>query len=1074
MSPLNVYKASAGSGKTFALTLAYLTLLFRHPEAYRHILAVTFTNKAAGEMKDRILTRLYKLSATDSSGESEDLELLVKETGLEARVIVQRAGHLLNMILNDYSGFSVGTIDKFFQSVIRAFTREIGIQPGYNLELDHQRVLALAVDQLFQDIAGEQELQRWLIRFAEERMEESRSWNFRNDIVNLGMQLFRESFQELFADQDLSILDKENLDRYMDELRQVEGQTRKEVARIGEKALERIREAGFEVEDFRLKGKSPPALFRQAVDLGEVRFTDAKLEALEQLEKWLNKGASPGMTALTENVLMPLLNQLYAGQVVLNTILAIRQNYYTLGILGDIREKVQSYLKEHNLFLIADSSRFLHGIIGGNQVPFIYERTGNRYTHIMLDEFQDTSVFQYENFRPLLDNALASGNDNLVVGDVKQSIYRWRNSDWKILASDLESDFSHQEFRVHTLDHNYRSREQIIRFNNAVFQLAPEILAREIENELYSTTVNRADAELAVHRFRNAYADAVQQIPPGSESTGGMVKMELFREEEELPFRDRVLSRIPEWIEEIQQAGIEPGEIAILVRTRREGTMVAGKLLEHARITGDSHHFRLISSESLLLTHNASVSLLISALHFLVHPTDELNNALLKYRFYQAGDMAEGETDRLFDVSLQPEKYLPEGFVDRIHQHRQLPLFELVETLISLFGLDRLVHDLPYLQAFQDLVIEAQRRESLGIAEFLQYWEQHGARKGIQISENSNAIRILTIHRAKGLEFKAVIVPFCNWEITTDQRKSNILWCETTGTPFRRIPTVPVRFSSHMKHTHFSGFYYQERMKGYLDSLNLMYVAFTRAVDVMYLGVPEPEEESLKNIGDLLGAILNREPENGPALEPLDRYLSGDVITIGRMPGYSKKPQEDDPWQFLTYRAHPGNRLMKVRMRSDAYFVDEEGTFRTEQVFGNMMHMVFSRIATCADVDPVLDAILKEGVISSGDRRELGNRIREMISQPGVADWFSESEGRTIFNERSILCGNGNVLRPDRVIVDGEGATVVDFKFGQFEKENYRAQVRNYMDHLYELGYSPVKGYLWYVMLGKTLQIQQP
>lgn len=550
--------------------------------------------------------------------------------------------------------------------------------------------------------------------------------------------------------------------------------------------------------------------------------------------------------------------------------------------------------------------------------------------------------------------------------------------------------------------------------------------------------------------------------------------MELFREEEELPFRDRVLSRIPEWIEEIQQAGIEPGEIAILVRTRREGTMVAGKLLEHARITGDSHHFRLISSESLLLTHNASVSLLISALHFLVHPTDELNNALLKYRFYQAGDMAEGETDRLFDVSLQPEKYLPEGFVDRIHQHRQLPLFELVETLISLFGLDRLVHDLPYLQAFQDLVIEAQRRESLGIAEFLQYWEQHGARKGIQISENSNAIRILTIHRAKGLEFKAVIVPFCNWEITTDQRKSNILWCETTGTPFRRIPTVPVRFSSHMKHTHFSGFYYQERMKGYLDSLNLMYVAFTRAVDVMYLGVPEPEEESLKNIGDLLGAILNREPENGPALEPLDRYLSGDVITIGRMPGYSKKPQEDDPWQFLTYRAHPGNRLMKVRMRSDAYFVDEEGTFRTEQVFGNMMHMVFSRIATCADVDPVLDAILKEGVISSGDRRELGNRIREMISQPGVADWFSESEGRTIFNERSILCGNGNVLRPDRVIVDGEGATVVDFKFGQFEKENYRAQVRNYMDHLYELGYSPVKGYLWYVMLGKTLQIQQP
>ena len=501
--------------------------------------------------------------------------------------------------------------------------------------------------------------------------------------------------------------------------------------------------------------------------------------------------------------------------------------------------------------------------------------------------------------------------------------------------------------------------------------------------------------------------------------------------------------------------------------------MVAGKLLEHARISGDSHKFRLISSESLLLAHNNAVSMVISALHFLLHPGDTLNNALLKFQYHQSGRMKGGDTERLFDVSLSPEQYLPAGFMKKIHKYRQLPLFELVETMISLFGLDQLVQDLPYLQAFQELVIEAQRRESLGIAEFLQYWEQHGTRKGIQISENSNAIRILTIHRAKGLEFKAVMIPFCNWEITTDQRKSNILWCDTEGTPFNRLPTVPVRFSRFMKHTQFSHFYYQERMKGYLDSLNLMYVALTRAVDVMFLGVPVPEEEGLKNTGDLLQTILDIKPEGEPALEPLVHYRSGDVITIGQMPGYEKKPREKDPWQFVTYSSHPENRLLKVRMRSDAYFVDEEGTFRTEQVFGNMMHMVFSRILMAGDVDPVLNSLRKEGVLSSRDCPELRKKIMEMISQPGVEDWFSVGEGRTVFNERSIFCGNGKVLRPDRVIVDGNGVTVVDFKFGQFEKENYLAQVRNYMDHLHHMGYSPVKGYIWYVMLGKTIQIEQ-
>ncbi|MEN8226897.1 MAG: UvrD-helicase domain-containing protein [Bacteroidota bacterium] len=1072
MSPLNVYKASAGSGKTFALTLEYLKLLFRNPGIHRHILAVTFTNKAAGEMKQRILGRLYELSRYDGSAPMEEMVQLMRDTGMDESVISRKAGELLKTILNDYSGFSVGTIDKFFQSVIRAFTREIGIQPGYNLELDHNRVLSLAVDRLFHDISDHKELQRWLIRFAEERMEESRSWNFRNDMVQLGMQLFRESFQGLFFKQDLSVLDKENLEHYLDDLKRVEEDTLQQMAGIGNSALDHLKQSGLEIGDFRLKGNSPPSLFQEAVAGRSLKFTQAKLDSLEQPAKWLNKSATVEMTRLTEQVLMPLLNQLYIKQKVLNTIVSIRQNFYTLGILGDIWERVKSYTRERNLFLIADSSRFLRGIIGGNQVPFIYERTGNRYTHIMLDEFQDTSLFQYDNFKPLLDNALALGHNNLVVGDVKQSIYRWRNSDWKILASDLETDFSHQEFHMHTLVKNFRSSEQIVRFNNTVFKLVPQLLAQTIENELYSSAVIREEVEKEILRFRKAYADAIQQIPDKLMGSGGMVKVELFEEEEERPFMEQVLSRLPEWIHEIQLSGIDPGEIAILVRSRREGVAVANRLLEHARSTGETHKYRLISNESLLLAHNSSVSLLLSALRYLVYPHDALNNALFKYLLNIAEVIPGREPDALFDTSIAMEQLLPEEFLDSIHIVRKLPLYELVESLIKLFRLDQRPQDLPYLQALQELVIDIHRKEPQGIAEFLHFWEQHGSKKGISLSEESNAIRILTIHKAKGLEFKAVVVPFCNWEITTDQKKSNILWCDTAGTPFNRLPTVPVRFSNKMQHTHFSRAYQQERMKGYMDNLNLMYVAFTRAKEAMFIGIPDTATDTLRSAGDLLRAIIDKKPDCDMALDSLETYRSEQIISLGSLSQHKKRPVEEDPWQFSAYPVNQRTRTLKVRMRSDEYFVDEDGTFRTGQMYGNVMHKVFSRISSVSDVNPLLNRMQKEGLLPHKDRIALQEEILEMITQPGVERWFSERADRSIYNERSLLCGDGKMLRPDRVIVEGELVTVVDFKFGGLVKDQYREQVRNYMQQLGKAGYRKVEGFVWYVRLGKTIQIE--
>ncbi|MGW8315373.1 MAG: UvrD-helicase domain-containing protein [Bacteroidales bacterium] len=1070
MSPLHLYRASAGSGKTFALTLEYLKLMFRTPGSHRNILAVTFTNRAAGEMKERILRRLHALSTGSGPQHPEEMETLKSVSDLDEEGVKERARELLNRILNDYSWFSVGTIDKFFQSVIRAFTHEIGIQPAYNLELDHRRILSLAVDRLFHELGEYEELQQWLIRYAEERMEESKSWNFRDDMVELGMQLFRESFQGLFLEQDMALLDKQHLKIFQEKLGEVVEEAVGQSSKIGQQALERIRQAGAEVEDFKLRGNSPPSLFREAVAGNALNFTDSKLAAMEDPGKWLKKDADAEMIRLTEQVLMPLYRSLYDQHAVLNTVAAIRKNMYTMGILGDLWERVRQYTNERNLFLIADSSRFLKGIIGGNQVPFIYERTGNRYHQIMLDEFQDTSVFQYDNFRPLLDEALAGGFFNLVVGDVKQSIYRWRNSDWNILATELERDFSHQDLKIHRLDRNYRSREMIIRFNNSVFQLAPQILSRQIADELLAAAADKDEVLRQVNRFDRAYEDAVQQFGQGQEIKGGAVRMEFFREQEEEGFRESVLRRIPFWIREIRDAGIEPGEVAILVRNRREGSMVANALLEHARETGDNMTYRLVSSESLLLGYNQAVTLILSALRYMVYPGEALNNALLKY-LYSLGPEGTRQPDHaVFDSQVSPEDWLGDSWTARIVQMNSLPLYELVESLIDLFKLDRKAEDLPYLQAFQDVIIDIQRRESMGIAEFLQYWDQYGTQKGIASAEEANALRIMTIHKAKGLEFRAVMVPFCHWEITTDQRKSNILWCETKGTPFHELPLVPVRYGGAMQHTLFSSFYYQERMKGYMDNLNLMYVAFTRAKEVLYLGVPEREEEKLDHIGDLLQRLMPMVPDKGPALDALNRYRREQLVSVGALPAHSTPIEEPGLWQFSHYPVTRRKLTLKVRMRSDEYFVDGERGPRSVRMFGNVMHQLFSGIDDLSDIDRVVEAFHREGLLPGDAREQIREYIHEQIDQAEVRDWFSAGH-QQIFKERSILCGDGVVIRPDRVMVEGDRATVVDFKFGEVEREQDQRQVARYMQHLEKLGYSPVHGYVWYVNLGKTIQI---
>ncbi len=1069
MPPLNIYKASAGSGKTFALTMEYLKLLFRQEGIHRHILAVTFTNKAAGEMKYRILDRLHALSLYREEDELEEMKLLREATGMDATSISQRSKALLKEILNDYSGFSVGTIDKFFQSVIRAFTREIGIQPGYNLELDHSRVLSLAVDRMFQDLSSRADLQRWLIRFAEERMESTASWNFKNEIILLGKQLFMEAFQSLFEHQNIDVLNKENLDLYLADIRRLEEESDRLIKEIGTRALHKIQSANLEPEDFSGASRAIPIIFLKAREGEKLSFSDTRLKGMSDPAPWLKKNDGPGMLSLVESELMPLLNELYQQWVVMNTVEAVRSYFYTLGILADIWNYVREYTREKNLFLIADSSRFLKGIIGGSQVPFVYERTGSRFHHIMLDEFQDTSLFQYENFRPLLDNSLASGNENLVVGDVKQSIYRWRNSDWKILASDLEEDFRHQELQIEKLDKNYRSSENIVRFNNSLFQLASALLGDEISMELSSSVISREEAHREEQRFRKAYDDVVQNIPDKLQGTGGRVQWHIFDDGEGV-FTEDVLKSLPGWVEDLQATGIEPGQIAILVRSSRQGARVASSLLEHARQSGKDGNFRLISNDSLLLIQNTSVSFLVSLLRYTLQPDHIVNNALLKqlYTILQDDDMdVEGSR---FMHKLSPEKLFPANFIEHKQRLKLLPLYELSENLVEIFKLGQRSEDMPYIQAFQELIMELQRKEAMGVADFLEYWEQNGGKKSVAVSEASNAIRIMTIHKSKGLEFEAVIIPFCDWSLTPDSRHANILWCRTEGTGLDRIPVVPLKYKKELIHSSFAPDYYRERMKSYMDNLNLLYVACTRAKDQLILGLPGSKGKDMKKVNDLLTTILSSQPVQEPCTPPLKEFMDKNYLDYGESRPPVIKEKLKDPWEFSDYPVNLRSRSLRIRLRNDQYFVDEEGLFRTERSFGNMMHELFSGMKSLEDLSLLLDRYVQSGLVPRSERASLEELIRSKVKQPLVSDWFSGRE--RVINERAILCGDSRVLRPDRVMLGKDKVTVVDFKFGEQQKPAYHKQVRGYMEQLKRMGHQQVDGYLWYVMLDQTIKVE--
>lgn len=591
---LTVYRASAGAGKTHKLTGEYLTLLFTGPGAFRRILAVTFTNKATDEMKTRIVDELYNLA---SGRKSDYVELLKSAYSLTEIQVRKQAAQILIDILHDYSAFNISTIDRFFQQTMRAFTREIGLQGGYGIEMDQELVLTTAIDNLLSDLEKPEskDLLGWLLRFAEDKIESGGEWNLRKDIMALSREVFKESYKAFSEAVGRDIEDKKALEDYKNELYGIIRSVEATAKELGERGLAILNKYGLKVTDFKGGSRSPLTLLDRLVQ-GEMKEPSATFIGLaDNLDGCFTKTVSLGTRQIIGCAFEDGLNDCIKGIISLfgnltayNTAREIVRYYYTLGILTDVSRQIAAYREEKNVMLIADTTELLSKVIEGSDAPFIYEKTGTHVDHYMIDEFQDTSGMQWNNFRPLIEESLAHSRDNLIVGDVKQSIYRFRNSDWKLLDEQVQADFSPEVVHEETLKDNWRSCRNIVEFNNALFTTLPGVLQAVYNEALSVSSLSEEQRAAFFTKIMSAYDKSFQQVPPPFMQKDGHVRIEFLSGDNEKDWKEEALGRLPGVLEKLQDNGYALKDIAILVRTNQEGAQVADTLLAYKEI-GRAH-----------------------------------------------------------------------------------------------------------------------------------------------------------------------------------------------------------------------------------------------------------------------------------------------------------------------------------------------------------------------------------------------------------------------------------------------------------------------------------------------------
>ncbi len=1053
MGKLLVYSASAGSGKTHNIAGQYILLLFSKNQAHKNILAVTFTNKACEEMKTRIVEEMHNITEHKSNNRINEIHSF---TGLPKDTILKQSQKIFKEILHDYSHFSILTIDSFFQKIVRSFTRETGIQYNYEIELDKDIIINKAVDDLMSQSETDKELKNNIIALVQQNIDNSTKWDFRYNLKNFLKMILESDYRSYENEYNDFFSDKNSLKNFLQELNALENEFISGIQSLCDKLEQTLKNNKSEVADF--SGGNSRSIIKRMLAT-EQKIKDAPLKInehfkdIDNIEKWLKKAdVDKEPLNSTTNELMQVSQELFdfyiAHYKIYYTSIIIKKQIPYTALINKSLQTVHKNLFESGKFLISEVPVFLSEIASQNSSSFIYEKTGSFYENYLIDEFQDTSRIQWDSFKPLLSESLSvdeKGRLNILVGDLKQSIYSWRGGDWKLLAIDVEKEFPDSYTKIPLLD-NWRSGKTIVNFNNEFFNTAAEILKNSI-----NTDTPEEYHSITGDLITDTIYSEIKQNP--QKDFASAVQIDIFSETEDT--KGDIIKNMIRQIENIQLKNYSPGEIMILVRSNKDGTIIAEEIIRHSQSQNAKLgvSYDVISSEALLISSNKAVKLIISCLQYLSLQTNELAFNQAAYAYYVQQKLKIQEKV-VFDKKAFGE-YLETNLEPIKQSYNYKLLHETCESLIKILDLNKSEENVPFLNSFRDLLHDFSQNNHAEVDKFLEYWEEKGKNQNLRIPEKQNAINIITIHKAKGLDANFVFIPFTDWGLV---KYNNTVWVKSEVPPFNALPAWPANFDSKLANSIFEQDYYDFKFKQIVESFNMLYVAFTRARIGLFMSAAQKDCAKNSSVASILNKGIDELIKN-TTIE-FDITSNDDLITYkcGNIPDTVKTESEQN--YIKSYDVFIPDKQIKIKpfYEKDAH----ESKTDSNIIEGIKMHKIYENINLASDLDKALLKLSSTGIISIGEVENYKLKISKTLSHNFIKPWFDGTY--KVYNEAEILSSSGTIRRPDRIMEKDDELIIIDYKFGDIEKQQYIKQTKNYALLLSELGYKNIKTYIWFVM----------
>ncbi|WBX76956.1 UvrD-helicase domain-containing protein [Tenacibaculum ovolyticum] len=1027
-SAFQVYNASAGSGKTFTLVKEYLKVLLNSDDifTFQKILAITFTNKAAGEMKERVLENLQEFS----EGKENDLfQLISNEIEVDKATIKYRSKQIIDAVLQNYSAFSITTIDSFTHKIIKSFAYDLGLSLNFEVEMDAVSLLNEAVDVLISKIGTDKDLTKLLIDFSLDKADDDKSWDISRELNEFSRILLNEDDTKHFrklADKKLADFTdlKSKLSKHQKEIK-----TR--FIEIGNNALQIIEDAQIGHKDF-YRSMFPNHFLALASTPEKAKFfEDSKLRERVEENNFYAKSKSDAIKNAIEAVLPDLLSlyreseRLYQ-QFLMNK-LALK-SIIPLAVLNHINLELTRIKEDNNIRLNAEFNQLISDNIKDQPAPFIYERIGQRFMHYFIDEMQDTSVLQWKNIIPLIDNALAQENSNLLlVGDGKQAIYRWRGgkAEQFISLGSADDNPFHVPKEIKTLETNYRSYTEVIDFNNQFFQHTSNFLQNE--------------------NYKQLFIEGNKQLKTVKE--GGFVSLSFLDKEDE---KENEVLKYPKKILETIR-GLENdfslNEICVLVRKKKDGIAVANYLSENG--------INIISSETLLLQNSAKVNFIVGVLQVIQHSNDKETLLEILYFLHEHLQLKVNKHLFISEIIHQPNEIVFKELIKYklsfdLSTFHQLPFYEKVEEIIRSFKL--INSSDAYVQFFLDVVLE-QQRKGTSIQEFLDFWEVKKANLSIVAPESGNAVQVMTIHKSKGLEFPVVIFPY---DLEIYRQVNPKVWLNKLPESFEGFKELLVPFNKDLKSINNRSLeiYDQQREELELDNFNLLYVALTRSVEQLHVITEyKISAKGEENTNFYSGIFINYLKEKGFWNDDEFEYSFGNSLRVSKQRKITSIAEVQEKFITTPWKEHNIHMLASA----SKLWNNEQGKAIE---FGNLIHEMMAKIITKKDVETIVNKYEQEGIINKEQAKAICADINKIVNHVELQNYYSNNV--TIYNEREIVDVDNQIMIPDRLVVENDVVTIIDYKTGKPSK-SYHQQLLRYERVLKSMNFKVDKKLLIYI-----------